>query len=440
MNKPQQARKPRYRVVPQKKIQALAVQTDVNQTQEKEPKSQKQTKWFPFFKDSNNIYINDLAARTKRSSTHGAIVQSKANYTKGQDFLYYKESEEVNYEDLEVNFKEYLNEVNNKRQSLHDVFGLNSYDFVYSGNAYLEVIRSKNFTSIFYLDASKVRVSEDTAYISAYWRDIENDPTKGSSDYPISTLELWNGEIDTKQKHFVVHVKNTTPEYDYYGLPEHIHVLKWADVEYKIAQFNLSKLKNGFFPSASITMVGQPPEGYTAKTYVEAIKDSFTDESNNHKMIVQLVNDAEQAPIINEFTTTREGEMLELQRLARENIISGHRWFASLAGIATAGQLGSNQQIRNEYNIALKSVVVPQFQNPLLNVYNDIIKMLGFDIELGVLNVAPVGIEDKIDPMQILDKNELRELLGYEPIEQSDEPNNGNDDVNGSEDVSNSGQ
>ena len=431
-NKPQ-ARKPRHRTVPPRtKIQALAVSTDVNQTKEKQTKSEKQTKWYPFFVDSDNIYINDLAARAKRSSTHGAIVQSKANYTKGQDFVYYRNNESV---ELNAKEEEYFNEVNKYRQSLHDVYGLNAYDFVYSGNCYIEVIRGKDFDSIFYLDASKVRKNEKTAFISGYWREIllQQNPT---DEYPIKTVELWNGEIDTKQKHFIIHVKNHCPEYDYYGLPEHVQVLKWADIEYKIAQFNLKKLKNGFFPSAAITIVGQPPEGKNAQEYVEAIRDNFTDEENNHKMFVQMVDSPDQAVQVNEFTTVREGEMMELQRLARENIISGHRWFASLAGISTAGSLGSNQQIRNEYNIALKGVVVPQFQTPLLNAYDTLLKILGFDLELGVLNVAPVGIEDRIEPKEVLTKNEQRELLGYEPLEanEQNEPDNGNDDDSGSED------
>ena len=229
-------------------------------------------------------------------------------------------------------------------------------------------------------------------------------------------MELWNGDLETKQKRFVIHMKNDTPEYDYYGLPEHIQVLKWADVEYKIAQFNLMKLKNGFFPSAAITVVGTPPEGMTHQQYVDEIKKNFTDEENNSKMIVQMVDDPEQAIQINEFTGASEGEMLQLQTTSRDMIIAGHRWYPSLAGISTAGQLGSNQQIRNEYNIALKGVVIPQYQNPLNKVYNDLLKMLGFDVTVGILNVAPVGIEDMLDPKAVLTEDEQRELLGFEPM------------------------
>jgi len=413
-------RKPRNqrKYQPQKKVQkitALALQ-DVNSTEEKEQTSLKKTNWFPFFKDSENIYINDLAKRARRSPTHGAILQSKATYTSGQDFTYIKDGEAIPNDKVDSNFLDYISEINQDRQSLHWLFTKNAYDFIYSGNAYIEVKQGKEFTAAFYMDASKVRVGKNDAYVSAYWTTIKNDPSRINKDYPVETIELWNGKIDTKQKHFVIHIKNDTPEFDYYGLPEHLQVLKWADVEYKIAEFNLNKLKNGFFPSVAITVVGTPPEGMTEQTYVETIQDKFTDEGNNSKMVVQMVDDKDQAFQVTEFTGASEGEMLQLVEAAQDKIIAGHRWFPSLAGIATAGSLGSNQQIRNEYNIALKGVVIPQFQKPLLKTFNDFLKIAGYDEQVDVLNVAPVGLEDKLDPKRVMTEDEQRAAFGLEPL------------------------
>ena len=413
--KPRNQRKyqPNQRKVP--KITALALQ-DVNKTIEKEQESLRQTNWFPFFKESENIYINDLAKRAKRSPTHGAILQSKSVYTSGQGFTYFKDGEIIPEENLDNNFIDYISEVNGDRHSLHWMFSKNSYDYIYSGNCYIEVKSGKEFTSVFYMDASKVRVNKKNAFVSNWWAVIKNDPSQISLDYPVETIELWNGKIDTKQKHFIIHTRNDVPEYDYYGLPEHQQVLKWADVEYKIVQFNLDKLKNGFFPSVAMNIIGTPPEGMTEQQYVENIRDKFTDEGNNSKMMIQMVDGIEQAIQVTEFSGASEGEMLQLQEMARDMIIAGHRWFPSLAGFSTAGSLGSNQQIRNEYNIALKGVVIPQFQKPLLKTFNDLLKIVGFDIEVGVLNVAPVGIEDQLDPKTVLTQDEQRELLGFEPL------------------------
>lgn len=399
--------------------------SDAKPTEEKVPESQKQTKWHLFFRDSDNSYINDLALRAKRSPTHGAILQSKAIYTSGEDFLYYKDSEPISYKDLEESFKKYINSVNKDNDSLHWLYSKVAYDFITFGNAYLEGIKSKDFTSIFFQDATKVRISDDKAYISAYWREIKNNIST-TKDYPIEEIELWNGRVDTTQKRFIIHLKNDTPEYDYYGLPENVQVLKWADIEYKIVQFNLDMFKNGFFPSVAIDVFGQAPDGMSDKDYVDKIKDSFTDEGNNHKMFIQLLDDPNQATKITEFSRVQKGQFTELQELATQQIIAGHRWFASLSGIKTSGSLGSNQQIRNEYNIALKSLIIPQFQKPISNLFNKILRIAGYDIEIGIMNVAPVGIEDKIEPKEVLNINEQRELLGYEPIEENNVSDNGN--------------
>jgi len=46
--------------------------------------------------------------------------------------------------------------------------------------------------------------------------------------------------------------------------------------------------------------------------------------------------------------------------------------------------------------------------------------MLGFEMELDVLNVPPVGVEDRINISDVLDRNEQREILGFEPIDEEE--------------------
>jgi hypothetical protein len=135
--------------------------------------------------------------------------------------------------------RKYLKEVNAERDSLHWIFYKAAYDYITTGNAYIEVNRGKEFTTLFNQDSTKVRLSETDAYITAYWREIKNNANYSTKDYPTEVLPLWDNKLETTQKKFIIHLKNDTPEYDYYGLPENVQVLKWADIEYKIVQFNL---------------------------------------------------------------------------------------------------------------------------------------------------------------------------------------------------------
>ena len=171
--------------------------------------------WIPFFKDSNNIYVNDLAKRGRRSATHSSIVNQKISFASGNDFVFYLDNEEVNYEELEDSFKDWLNECNAEGQSLRDIYCELVQDYVITGNAYPHVKKSGDFTAIYTIDSTKVRKSKDkkVAYISSFWRDIlmSNQP---SLDTPITTLDFWN--MSPNQKEYVRHI---TVSYTHLTLP-----------------------------------------------------------------------------------------------------------------------------------------------------------------------------------------------------------------------------
>ena len=77
------------------------------------------SKWIPFFKDSNNVYINDLAKRKRRSPTHGAVLKSKAVYSVGEGLAFRQDGELFELSDIQ---QDYFNEVNDRGESLDDIF------------------------------------------------------------------------------------------------------------------------------------------------------------------------------------------------------------------------------------------------------------------------------------------------------------------------------
>jgi hypothetical protein len=209
------------------------------------------------------------------------------------------------------------------------------------------------------------------------------------------------------------------PEFNYYGLPHYVGAIDWIDIEYRMSKYNIDKFDNGFFPSVLIQMFGEVPDGMNAQQYVDKIKEKFTGESNNDKFLVELLDSPDQAASIKEFERERDGEFLELSQLAVKCIVTAHRITGSLAGLETAGKLGSNQQIKDEYDKFMNSVIIPDFQEPLLNMLNKIIarETKWNNIKIGILNVAPVGNADKIDINGVITINEARKMLGMEELE-----------------------
>lgn len=407
----------------EKKIYAMSVAAP-NAGNEKKNIKDKVTKWVPFFKDSNNLYVNDLALRARRSPTHGAIIRSKRIYTMGVGWVFSKNDDVITLEQLPENEKLFIEKANNF-QSLRDVFSNAALDYIMTGNAYIEVVKAVSGGQTAYncyrIDATKVRINESKTecYVSSFWRDIK-DNASFDSRFPIDVIELWDGNLDTNQQRYVMHLKQNEPEFDFYGIPEHHCVLKWADIEYKIPTFNLSDFDNGFFPSISLTLSGQVPDGLTPKEYVAKVVDSFSGEGKNGKIFAQLVDDPSQEMRVHEFKRDLTGSFSDLDRLAAQRIISGHRWFSSLSGIMIGGQLGNNQQIINEWKIAMNSLIIPEFQTPLLEMFQKLIDIQGFEFKIGIQNKPPVSIEDRINPSDVLTINEQRKELNLTPIEGGD--------------------
>ena len=108
-------------------IKASSVKTDPISTpivrKEKEPNIQIEQKWVPFFQDSDNVYVNDLAKRARRSSTHSSIINQKITFVKGKQFTFHDmNGEAISYDDLPTDLKEWIQEVNPEGDSLSDVF------------------------------------------------------------------------------------------------------------------------------------------------------------------------------------------------------------------------------------------------------------------------------------------------------------------------------
>mgnify|MGYP001185633330 FL=1 len=402
-------------------IKASSVKSDPITTpiikQEKEPNQNIEQKWVPFFQDSDNIYVNDLAKRARRSSTHASIINQKITFIKGKGFTFKVDGEDVKFEDLPNDFKEWVMEVNPEGDSLYDVFSDWIQSYVITGNCYPHIKKSGEFTALYSEDATTVRKGKycKIAYLSNFWRDIGLSNTP-SAEYPVTELEFYDG---TQKNEYLIHVMKKYPEFNYYGLPDYVGALDWIDIEYRMSKYNIDKFDNGFFPSVLIQMFGEVPDGLNAQQYVDKIKEKFTGEGNNDKFLVELLDSPEQAASIKEFERERDGEFMELSQLATKAIITAHRITPSLAGLETSGKLGSSQQIKDEYDKFLNSVVIPDFQEPLLKTLNKIIKRdTKFNnIELGILNVSPVGDSSKVELNAVITINEARKMLGLEALE-----------------------
>lgn len=377
-----------------------------------------QVKWALFLQDDNNRYPNDLAKRIRRSSTHKAIIDSKVVYTIGDGFeIVNMDGEVVDFTDKQ---KEALTEINAKGESLRDIYKNIVRDYISFGNCMYNTIRSGTVTNIEHRDLTTGRRGKNDRkiYISRDWDEIGSNRPTGRQEV-ISINEYRTGSRTREQ---ILWAKEYNPEFFYYGLPDYQPALLWIDIEYRIPKYNLDKFDNGFLPSAILSIFGDPPDGTTPQQYVDEIKNGFTGEGKTSKLVVQLLDSADQASKIEILDNIREGDFQQLQDLAVQNIITAHRWHPSLSGIQTAGKLGDTQEIRNAYEIAINTVI-KGYQDATLKPLNKILRDIGFfangDEVLTVKRRSPISLASDLEPKRILTINEQRQVFGKSPMDEA---------------------
>lgn len=405
------------------KILALSSSTERPQpTRENKDIKTRQTKWIPFFKDSENIYPNKLAERYRRSTTLSSALNSLINISFGDEFIFEKDGEEIMLDEADKSFQDFVKFANvNKFLSLRDVYKSCLENYIIGGNNYLEVSIARVGNSVganlFSHDFTKCRKSDRDCYISSFWRDIKNNANYNNSITPVDIIPLEGFD----KKKYISHLMNKFPEYDYYGLPDYVAALFDADIEYYIDRHNLGRLKKGFVPKTTITQVGEPPDGMTPKQYADKLREKYTYQDNEYdtpeSVVVNLVDSIESKPEIYEHSQEREGDFIDLEKSAYEGIVRGTRVFPSLAGIEVSGKLGGTNELINQYSLVLHRCRL-DYQTPIITQINRALETIGFKEKIkGVRNSHPVSLHEFVSIKRILNINEQRMEIGYEPLE-----------------------
>lgn len=410
-------------------------------------------KWVRFF-EQNDDFLKGLIATVNNSPTLRRIIADKTNMVVGDGFIPIKgksssllttvqKPEQITGSQLEK-IEDSISEVNGHGQNLVDVLQNNAFDYDAFGNCIVELVRGKvgrePFVYIYSVPLYHVAIkrAEANQKITAYglydnWEEVSLS-TDGSSYIDKGFREVAAYPEFTRfpdgTERSIIHVKQYAPGYFYWGLPEWIGARMWAEIEYRIQRYYVSKFDNSFLPSGLLQMFGSvsPTE---ASNMVKGIEKKFTGTGNNHKLLVQILRDEKLKANWVPMTQEMNDEFVNLQQLAASAIVVANRWSKSLAGFATTGQLGTNQQIRQEMEY-LQNTVIKQRQNTLLeriinpylfelSKFNPALK----DVQFGISNSLPVSFMGDINVEMNLTTDEKRELLGYAPMEeQISEPQN----------------
>jgi hypothetical protein len=377
----------------------------------------------PYFKEDGNGFPNTLVDMYERGGIHRAAIQIKHRLSCGDGLIIVRRDGEQ-YEENPI-LEKWLSKVNNN-QSAFEVISNQLLDVVLFNMTACQIAGKGLSTTVHHQDTSTLRFAKpvevkgepsvlDSVYISNYWGDKElKKPDERSLTEYAEKLPLFEGQADPS----ILVVKNYQPTRNYYPIPDYFSLSfkRWVDIEYKIPTYNDSRIDNKFMPSGIYSVYGDPPADMTAKQYAQQIQDSFTGEGNNSRLIVQLLSNKESAPDYTEMSNEPDGIFLNLDTLAQQSILRGHKMHPMFL-MATAGSLGQSSEIKTLFELYYSSVI-KGYQEMIIEFWNKVLDHAGFgEYSLSIANNNPVSILGTLDISKYLSVNEVRTQLGYEANE-----------------------
>ena len=379
------------------------------------PKLQDAKPYVLFYADGGkytNLYLEQLLLRRNRSTTHDACLNKRQNYFIGQGLV----TEDQAWMDK-------MQTVNAYGESIQELVEKDFIDTDWAGNSYIEIVKVGNEYQFYHRRPQNFRADKkgEGFWYSADWRKIETD----SKNYaPIFYPKFpFFGDVknpndkksNQKFKRCIAHFANYDPRSVFYGRPHYISAINDIDIEYRISKYNLDEFDNGFKADMIMTIFKNIKDETEFQKAKDELKSQHVGEGKNGGFIIEAVDSLDGKPaVIQKIDRTTDGQFtIESERVQR-NIIKAHGLTPSLVGIATQGQLGSNQQIISEFEIFQNTQIEP-FHTSKLRWLNKIFKMtVGEPREpLKIPISPPVSRVNGIDPKIVLTIGEQREEIGY---------------------------
>ena len=368
--------------------------------------TEKKNKGYVEFGEVNN-YPEYLLSLYNESPKHGAIVKGKSTYIFGRGF-------------------EDKGQANSRGESWNDILKKCVKDDELFRGYYLQIIwnRAKQISEVYHIDFSKVRVSKDLScfYVKNDWLDWKEKPR----EYPqFNVNEPYGSQIYYKREY--------NPTSSIYPLPSYFQGLNYIESDIEVSRHILGNAKQGFVGSTLINLNNGDPINEEHKGEVEkGLLKKFTGDSGKRVVIMFNKSKENSADIQNLGTTmlTKE-DFTNINNLIQQEIFASHQITSpSLFGIKTEGQLGGRTEIRDAYEI-FNNTYVQERQEEFNQVFTDFRNLKGEVGEFKIMPLEPLKFEfTEAIMVANLTQNEIRELMGREPLQNGTVTSDGEQAIN----------
>lgn len=342
-----------------------------------------------------NDFPNYLIENYQKSSTHAAIVNGKINYISGKG-LKVEDYQTVN--DLAIT-KALIKSVN-EYEDADDLNRKLATDLTLFGGFYCEILpnKKKEIGGLAHLEFQNIRRDKEDLDLWYYTADWNNKPEQ-NEDWKV--FHTFKGTFE-QGKNYLCEYRSYRAGEGFYSLPDYLSANNYIESEWRIANFQLNNIKNGFAAGFLVNMYnGQPTE--EEKQYIErAFKEMFQGDENAGKVVLNWSNpDSKPAEIIPIPTNGQDDRFRLLDEQIKNALFIAHSVTnPMLFGVKTAGQLGGRNELIESYEL-FQNTYIEGKQLLLEKFWNDILNYKKINAKLEIVRTTPFGVEEKVNPVAL---------------------------------------
>lgn len=369
-------------------------------------------KWVNWGK--NNLEPQELNYYSIKSPILDGILEKEMNRIFGDMLVYEDTNEKLDskhpmfYSSPGVKLEKLI------KSLISDMSRLSTYSFS------IEYTLNKNrIANLYYIPASTIRSGKQNRtgkvnryYISNNWSSINK--YNGIKPKSIGTF---NPEKAGPAQLF--YYKTQNPNNFYYSKVSWESVLDWAIMDYEIAQYHLSDVKNGMSPGLIVSYNNDVSDPVKAKKIKQNFIEQYQGPENASKMVMLFSPSKDAAPTITQLESSKNDERFkDLNNQINEKIVIGTGIPRILSGLETSVGLSNGAQ-------ALELAEQVWFRNEISTKRNAILESLNTIMDfnkyprINLINKTPNllsnGLSDNILTNNFT-QDEIRASVGRAPL------------------------
>lgn len=358
----------------------------------------KNADWIIFGDDKEyyNNYPKYLLDNYNKSAIHNAICNGKINYIVGSGL-------EVNYY-TDVNSLAMAKGTINRVNEYEDADDLNrklSTDLVLFGGFYAELIQSNDGKGIsaYHLSFNYIRRSKDDENLWYYTKDWSCRNPQDNDDF--KEFRTFEGEFKSGVNYLVdysIYRAGNEP----YALPDYLAANGYIELDWRIGNFLLQNVKNGFSAGFVINFYNGHPTEEQQRDIERQIKNKFGGDNNGGSFVLNFSDpDSKSAEIVPIPTNGHDDRFNTLKEAVRDNLFTSHNVTnPMLFGVREAGSLGGSTEIVESFNL-MQNTYTNNRQILLEKFWNDLLSFKGLGAKLGIREALPLGESEKVNEVAI---------------------------------------